>query len=263
MPLLSGFPYLFHIGLNHVELTHILVEHRRGCGIRNHVQTTQKSASLKFFKYGKLKLTSWDFSPNWETQSLLDFRRTRKLINAFCSSLLIQDILAAKDCERKKSYRSNRSFGVVTIFNWVQTENSIDPRWRKIGTAKNPDYTAAKLEIICRDNFLSILRWQIEIRKFSDWSCTIDEKPKEKLKFRFFPASTISYLVSRSDMPDFSCFFYRWYKKSARCHVTVVWHDGRNHKFNQSPILNNLLSYPIKIFGISSSLRSSYFPKVF
>ena len=45
--------------------------------------------------------------------------------------------------------------------------------------------------------------------KFGDYSieiAQIDNKVKEKLNFRICPNSTISLLVSRSDMPEMRCF---------------------------------------------------------
>ena len=45
--------------------------------------------------------------------------------------------------------------------------------------------------------------------KFGGYSIAkakIDDETEEKLKFRICPNSTISLLVSRSDMPDMRCF---------------------------------------------------------
>ena len=45
-----------------------------------------------------------------------------------------------------------------------------------------------------------------KIRDYSIVIAQIDDKNKEKLNFRICPSSTISLLVSSSDMPEMRCF---------------------------------------------------------
>ena len=44
------------------------------------------------------------------------------------------------------------------------------------------------------------------LRDYSGGIAQIDDEIKEKIKFRIYPSSTISLLVSRSDMPHMRCF---------------------------------------------------------
>ena len=56
---------------------------------------------------------------------------------------------------------------------------------------------------------LTICRLYGGMKKFGGYSIGIaqnDDETEEKINFHFFPNSTISLMVSRSDMPDMRCF---------------------------------------------------------
>ena len=97
-------------------------------------------------------------------------------------------------------------FETVATTIWIQTRDPGDPGNTKDDNAEYSDYKAAKLENMFGDKYLPTLRRRDEIWSYSIGIAHIDDEIKEKLNFRICPNSTISLLVSRSEMPDMRCF---------------------------------------------------------
>ena len=100
----------------------------------------------------------------------------------------------------------SRSFGAVATVIWIQTRDPGDPGNTKGDTAENTDYKAAKLENLFGDKFLPNSWRHDEIWVYLIGIPQIDDEIKEKLNFKICPNSTISILVSRSDMFNMRCF---------------------------------------------------------
>ena len=113
---------------------------------------------------------------------------------------------ARKDYDGNKVDLPSRNFGAAATIFGIQTREPGDPGNAKSDKAENTDYTTAKLKIIFEIKYLPTLRRHEEIWRLLDWNCTKCNEIKEKLNFRICPNSTISLLVSRSDMPDMRCF---------------------------------------------------------
>ena len=81
----------------------------------------------------------------------------------------------------------------------------------------------------------------IKIDDYSIGSAQIDDEIKGKLNFPICPNSTISLLVSRSDMPNWGCFSIGGMINKDDA-ILDIWHIWRNHNFTQSLTVNNLPS---------------------
>ena len=89
------------------------------------------------------------------------------------------------------------------------------------------------------------------MKKFGDYSigiAQIDDEINEKLNFQICPNSTISLLVSRSDMPDLRCFSIGGMKNQ---------HDTISESFGTTEeIIISLTRLPSTTYSLLSSSLS-------
>ena len=107
--------------------------------------------------------------------------------------------------EIKLTYQAEVSGQLRRIFEYKQ-ETVVTQEMRKVSKLKT-ETTRRKSWRLCLE--INIWRLFADMTKFGGYStgiAQIHDEIKEKLNFRVCPNSTISQLVSRSDMSDMRCF---------------------------------------------------------